>query len=332
MSVDSIINSWKKNKFSPLNLFHGEEDFFIDELISFAEGKILTPEEASFNLTVFYGKDAEWTQVVNACKRYPMNADRQVVILKEAQMMNGIDKLEAYTENPLATTLFIIAHKGKTMDKRTRVYKLIDKSGTIFLSNKVPEYQLPKWIEDYVSAKGIGISSKAISMMASHIGNELSRVVNELDKLSINIKNKTQIDESDIEKYVGISREFNVFELQNAIMNKDMATALKIVQYFEATPKENPIHKILPALYAFVSKLHAAYGLPNKTEQDLRALFYNNSSAAKQASVAMKNYGYAGVERMILLLQHYNLKSLGMGDTGTEDASLMKEMVVKMMI
>jgi DNA polymerase-3 subunit delta len=332
MSVDSIINSWKKNKFSPLNLFHGEEDFFIDELVSYAEGKILTPEEASFNLTVFYGKDAEWTQVVNACKRYPMNAERQVVILKEAQMMNGIDKLEAYAENPLSTTLFIIAHKGKTMDKRTRVYKLIDKSGTIFLSNKVPEYQLPKWIEDYVSAKGIGISSKAISMMASHIGNELSRVVNELDKLSINIKNKTQIDESDIEKYVGISREFNVFELQNAIMNKDMATALKIVQYFEATPKENPIHKILPALYAFVSKLHAAYGLPNKTEQDLRGLFYNNSSAAKQAGVAMKNYGYAGVERMILLLQHYNLKSLGMGDTGTEDASLMKEMVVKMMI
>jgi DNA polymerase-3 subunit delta len=332
MSVDSIINSWKKNKFSPLNLFHGEEDFFIDELISFAEGKILSQEEASFNLTVFYGKDAEWTQVVNACKRYPMNAERQVVILKEAQMMNGIDKLEAYAENPLSTTLFIIAHKGKTMDKRTRVYKLIDKSGTIFISNKVPEYQLPKWIEDYVSAKGIGISSKAISMLASHIGNELSRVVNELDKLSINIKNKSQIDESDIEKYVGISREFNVFELQNAIVNKDMATALKIVQYFEATPKDNPIHKILPALYAFISKLHAAFGMPNRTEQDMRALFYNNPSAAKQAGVAMKNYGYAGVERMILLLQHYNLKSLGMGDTGTEDASLMKEMVVKMMI
>lgn len=332
MSVESIINSWKRSKFTPLNLFHGEEDFFIDELVSFAEGQILSLEEASFNLTVFYGRDADWTQVVNACKRYPMNADRQVVILKEAQMMNGIDKLEAYVENPLSTTIFIIGYKEKKMDKRTRVYKLIEKSGIIFLSNKVPEYQMPRWIEDYVSSKGIGISSNAISMLANHIGNELSRVVNELDKLSINIKNKTLIDEADIEKYVGISREFNVFELQSAIVNKDMTTALKIVQYFEATPKENPIHKILPALYAFISKLHAAFGMPNRSEQDMRALFYNNSNSAKLAGVAMKNYGYAGVERMIMLLQHYNLKSLGLGDTGTEDASLMKEMVVKMMI
>ena len=332
MSVESIINAWKKNKWDTLYLFHGEEDFFIDELVKHAETQILSPADAEFNLSVFYGRDAEWTQVVNACKRYPMNAEKQIVILKEAQMMSGIDKLEAYVENPLSSTMLIISFKGKTMDKRTRVFKLIEKTGTIFLSNKVPDYQLPKWIEDYVQTKGIGISQKAIGMLASHIGNELSRVVNELDKLSVNIHNKSQIDESDVEKYVGISREFNVFELQQAIMIKDLPTALKIVQYFEATPKENPIHKILPALYSFIAKLHAAYGLPNLSEQNLKPLFYHNPVAAKQAAIALKNYGYAGVERMLLLLQHYNLKSLGMGDSGTEDASLMKEMVVKMMI
>jgi len=332
MSVESILGSWKKKNFDPLYLFHGEEDFFIDQLMNYAEKHILSEEDAAFNLSVFYGKDADWTQLVNACRRYPMFAERQVVIIKEAQLMSGIEKLDAYTDNPLSSTVFIVGHKGKTMDKRLKLFKCFEKKGNVFVSNKVPDYQLPGWIESYVSNNGISISHKAVVMLADHIGNDLSRVVNELEKLSINIKNNKQIDEADVEKYVGISREFNVFELQAAIVNKDMAGALKIIQYFEATPKENPIHKILPALYAFISKLHAAFGIPNPTDQQLRGLFYNNINSAKQAMTAMKNYGYPGVERMLLLLQHYNLKSLGMGDGGTEDASLMKEMVIKMMI
>ncbi len=330
MSAEKILSEWQKKVFKNIYWLEGEEDYYIDMIVDYAEHKILDESEAGFNLTVFYGKDADWASVVNACKRYPMFAERQVVLLKEAQQMKDIDKLESYVENPLGSTIFVVAHKTKTLDKRGKLYKALKKSAELFTSEKVKDYKLQEWIGNYVRSQGYAISSKAISLLDEHIGNDLNRIVNEIEKLALNLKGRKDITEDDIEKYIGISKEYNVFELQAAIAKKDMAKAIKIIQYFEGNPKAGPIQMVLPALYASFSKVYTVFGMPDKSEAALKPHFYFNGNAVKTALETIHNYGYEGIERILLLLHHYNLKGVGIGDTGTPDASLMKEMVVKM--
>lgn len=337
MSAEKIISEWQKKIFRNIYWLEGEEDYYIDMVMNYAEHNILDAAEAGFNLTVFYGKDADWAAVINACKRYPMFAERQVVLLKEAQQMKDLEKLESYILNPLSSTIFVVAHKTKTVDKRGKLYKLLKKSAEIFTSEKIKDYKLQEWIAEYVKSKGFKINARAISLLDEHIGNDLTRIANELEKLALNLKAKTglpgekqEITEDDIERYIGISKEYNVFELQAAIAKKDLAAAVKILQYFEGNPKAGPIQMVLPALYASFSKIYTVFGLQDKSESALKSHFYGNPFAAKSAMVAINNYGYEGIERILLLLHHYNLKGVGVGDTGTPDASLMKEMVVKM--
>lgn len=332
MSVDKIINSWKQKKFKPVYWLQGEEDYFIDQLVNFAEHEILSEAEAGFNLTVIYGRDGDWATVINACRRYPMFAEKQVVILKEAQQMKEIDQLEAYVSSPLSSTIFIVAHKGKAIDKRTKLHKTIQAHAEVFNSDKIKDYKIGEWIGETVKSKGLSISPKCISMLEEHIGNDLSRIANEIDKLTLNLAGKKTIDEDDIEKYIGISKEYNVFELQDAIVRKDMMKAMKIINYFDSNPKAVPIQMALPALYAFTSKVYAAFGMNDQSDNALKPLFYFNPNSVQQAKIMMKNYGYNGVERLIMLLHQYNLKSIGIGDTGTDGPTLMKEMVAKMML
>ncbi len=330
MSAQKIIGEWQKQVFKNIYWLEGEEDYYIDMIVDYAEHKILNEAEAGFNLTVFYGKDANWADVVNACKRYPMFAERQVVVLKEAQQMKDIEKLESYVEHPLNSTIFVVAHKTKTLDKRGKLYKLLKKSAEIFTSEKIKDYKLQEWIGEYVRSQGYKINAKAISLLDEHIGNDLNRIVNEIEKLALNLKGKKDITEDDIERYIGISKEYNVFELQAAIAKKDLAKAIKIIQYFEGNPKAGPIQMVLPALYASFSKVYTVFGMPDRSEAALKPHFYFNGNAVKSALETINNYGYDGIERILLLLHHYNLKGVGVGDTGTSDASLMKEMVVKM--
>lgn len=332
MSAEKIIDDWNKKNFKNVYWLEGEEDYYIDLIMDYAEHKILDEAEAGFNLTVFYGKDAEWATVLNACKRYPMFAERQVVLLKEAQQMKDIDKLESYIENPLSSTIFVVAYKTKTLDKRSRLYKLLKKSAEIFTSEKIKDYKLQEWIGEYVRSQGYKINAKAISLLDEHIGNDLNRIVNEIDKLALNLKGKKDITEDEIEKFIGISKEYNVFELQAAIARKDLAKAIKIIQYFEGNPKAGPIQMVLPALYASFSKVYTIFGMKDKSEAALKPHFYFNSNAVKNALESANNYGYHGIERILLLLHQYNLKGVGVGDTGTSDASLMREMVVKMIV
>lgn len=332
MSAEKILSGWKQQKFQPVYWLQGEEEFYIDELVNYAEHQLLPPSEAAFNLTVFYGRDAEWASVLNACKRYPMFAEKQVVLIKEAQHMKDIEKLESYIAAPLKSTIFIVAYKGKSLDKRTKLHKLILAEAELFNSEKVKDYKVQEWIAGLVESKGYKIQPKGIAMLEEHIGNDLSRIANEIDKLSLNLAGKKNIEADDIEKYIGISKEYNVFELQDALARKDLPKALKILNYFQSNPKAVPIQQALPALYAFISKTYAAFGMPDKSDNALKPLFYFNVNALQQGKLMMKNYGYAGVERMLLLLHHYNLKSVGIGDTGTPGPLLMKEMVAKMMV
>jgi DNA polymerase III subunit delta len=261
-----------------------------------------------------------------------MFAERQVVLLKEAQQMKDIEKLETYIESPLASTIFVVAYKGKTLDKRTKLHKLLKTSAEILLSEKIKDYKIADWIKEYIASKQLTISDKAVKLLEEHIGGDLSRIVNELEKLSVNLKGKTNITEDDIETYVGISKEYNVFELQAAIAKKDLAKALTIIQYFNANPKAGPIQMVLPALYSSFSKIYTVFGMADKSEAALKPVFYFNTTAVKNALDTIKAYQYEGIERILLLLHHYNLKSVGVGDTGTDDAFLLKEMVVKMIM
>lgn len=331
MSVEKIIGDWKNKLFKPIYWLEGEEDYYIDLLMNYAEHKILPESEAGFNLSVFYGKDANWTEVVNACMRYPMFAEKQVVLLKEAQQMKDLEKLENYIKAPLASTVFIISHKEKTINKTTKLGKYIKKESELFISDKIRDYKLVEWVTDYLKSQDFTMSSKAILLLTEHLGNDLSRIVNELEKLTLNIGQRKSITEDDIEKYVGVSKEYNAFELQAAMSKKDLVKAMQIIQYFESNPKAAPIQLVLPALYGFFSKLYAIFGMPDKSEAALRPLFYNNPYAVKEAMATIKMYGYEGIERSLLLLHDYNLKSIGVNSNGTSDASLLKEMVVKMM-
>jgi DNA polymerase III subunit delta len=329
MSAETIINSWKKQQFRPLYWLEGEEEYHIDKVMDYAEQHLLTEAEKGFNLTIFYGKDADWAQVVNACRRYPMFAERQVILLKEAQQMRDIDKLEAYIENPLVSTIFVVAYKEKKVDGRTKLAKLLKEKGELLSTKKMYDNQLPDWTQDMVRQKGFGIGQKALLLLVDHVGNNLTRLENEVDKVVINLGSRKEITEDDIEEYIGISKEYNVFELQEALARKDLGKAIKIIQYFEGNPKAGPIQMILPSLYNFFSKTFMVFGVGSKDEKTVASAIGVHPFFVKDYLRAASLYQYPGAERAILLLHQYNLRSIGVHDSGTPDADLLKEMVYK---
>jgi len=329
MSYEKIIAEWKKKVYKPFYWLEGEEEYFIDKVVDYAEHNILSEAEKGFNLTVFYGKDAAWPDVINASRRYPMFSERQVVLLKEGQQMKDIDKLESYIENPLSSTILVISYKEKKIDGRTKFAKMIKEKGVLLSTKKIYESQLPQWAEEMVNSRGYEISRKALMLLVDHIGNDLNRIENEVEKILVNLGKRKTISEDDIEEFIGISKEFNVFEFQNALAAKDLSNCIRIVQYFEANPKAAPIQLIFPSLYSFFSKLYMIHGLNSRDEKTVAASTGINPFFVKDYLKAVSAYSFPQVEKAILLLNQYNLKSVGVSDAGTEDASLLKEMVYK---
>jgi DNA polymerase-3 subunit delta len=332
MSVEKIIAEWQKSKFKPVYWLEGEEEYYIDKAMDYAEHRILTESESSFNLTVFYGRDAYWADVINACRRYPMFAERQVVLLKEAQHMRDIEKLEAYVDNPLSSTVFVVSYKDKKVDGRTKFAKTLKEKGVMVSTKKMYDNQLPEWTQELLQSKGLSITPKGLALLVDHIGNDLSRIENEIDKLSVNLGKRKSITEEDIEEFIGVSKDFNVFELQGALAKKDLPKAIRIIQYFEANPKAAPIQLVLPSLYSFFSKVFMIFGAGSHEEKSVATAIGVSPYFIKDYMQAANLYKYEGVERVLLLLHNYNLKSVGVNDAGTPDASLLKEMVVKMVV
>ncbi|HVM89170.1 MAG TPA: DNA polymerase III subunit delta [Puia sp.] len=330
MSVEKIIDNWKKKIFKPVYWFEGEEGYYIDKLVDYAEHHILSESESSFNLSIFYGKDADWVSVINACRRYPMFAEKQVVLLKEAQQMRDIDKLEPYIDNPLHSTVFVVSYKEKKVDGRSKLAKLLKEKGEVLTTKKMYDNQLPEWTSGLVHSKGCTISQKALMLLVDHIGNDLSRIENEIDKILVNLGSRKNISEDDIEEFVGVSKEYNVFELQDALVKKDLPKAVCIIQYFEANPKAAPIQLVLPSLYNFFSKTYMIFSQMGNDEKTIAANIGVNPYFIKDYMAAARNYGYEGVEAALLLLHEYNLRSLGVNSIAQEDSALLKEMVVKM--
>lgn len=330
MDVATILQSWTKGQFSPFYWLEGEEDFFIDQLTTAAEKTILSPEESAFNCTVFYGKDTSWADVVNQCRRYPMFAERQVVILKEAQQLRDIEKLEPYFEQPLTSTILVIAYKEKKLDNRKKVARLIKEKGTFVSFKKLNEKEVAAWIEQRLAAKEQKITPRALLLMVDHLGSELSKVEQELEKLQLNCSPGSVIDEDLIEQFVGVSKEFNVFELQTALAQKDFLKAFRIIQYFKQNPKAAPLQLILPLLYSFFSKVYMLFGADTSDDRSLAGQLGIPPFSIRNYKEAARLYGYQGTELTLLLLHQYNLKSVGVGATSTEDSSLLKELIFKM--
>ena len=330
MTPEKIIADIEKARFKPIYWLEGEESYFIDQVIDYAEHRLLTPEEAGFNLMIFYGRDAAWPDVVNACRRYPMFAEKQVVIIKEAQDLKGIDKLESYVEKPLSSTLLFVAYKGKKVDGRTKMAKLLKEKAVFMSAKKMYDSALPEWTANMISQKGFTVTKKALALLIDHIGNDLNRLSNEIDKLALNLSGRKQITEDDIERYVGVSKDFNVFELQQAIAGRDLYKAIRIVQYFASNPKAAPLQLVFPSLYNFFSKVQVLYTVPSKDEKEIAAAIGANAWFVKDYIATASKFQYNEIEKLLLLLYEYNLRNLGVNDAGTGDAGLLKEMVVKM--
>jgi DNA polymerase-3 subunit delta len=330
MTLEKILADLKKHSYKPIYWLEGEEEFFIDQVIEYAEKNILSESEAGFNLTIFYGRDTSWPDLFNTCRKYPMFSDKQVVILKEAQAMKDVEKLEAYVDKPLSSTLLFVAYKGKKIDGRTKLAKLLKDKAVLLTTKKKYDTELPEWTSDLVKAKGYSITNKALFLLIDHIGNDLSRLNNEINKLILNLQERKNITEDDVETFVGISKEFNVFELQQAIANKDLYKAIRIIQYFESNPKAAPIQLIFPSLYNYFSKVQMIYSVPSRDEKSVAAAIGVNSYFVRDYLQTAMKFSNQEIEKVLLLLHQYNLKGIGINDIGSTDAMLLKEMTVKM--
>ena len=330
MTLEKILSELKKGTYKPVYWLEGDEEFFIDQVINFAEHSILSEAEAGFNLSVFYGRDTNWTDLLNTCRKYPMFSERQVVILKEAQSMKDIDKLESYIDKPLSSTVFFVAYKNKKVDGRTKLAKLLKEKAVLLTTKKLYDSDLPEWTSELIKSKGFSITNKALYLIIDHIGNDLSRLNNEVDKLVLNLSGRKNITEDDIEQFVGVSKEFNVFELQQAIASKDLYKAIRIIQYFEANPKAGPLQLIFPSIYNFFSKVQMIHSVPSRDDRSIATAIGVNAFFVKDYIQTAQKFSNTEVEKVLLLLHHYNLKGIGINDAGSSDAMLLKEMVVKM--
>jgi DNA polymerase-3 subunit delta len=331
MPTAKIIANWKNKVYDAVYWLEGEEPFYIDQVVEFAEKQLLPEAEQAFNLSIFYGKDADWAEIINACKRYPVFAEKQVVIIKEAQYMGQIEKLLPYIENPLSSTILIVAHKDKNVDGRSALAKALKTKSVHVSTKKMYDNKLPEWVMGFIKERGFQINPKAVQIIVDHIGNDLSRIQNELDKLIINIGDRKNITEDDIEKYIGISKEYNAFEFQDAVAQKNFSKAIKMIQYFESNHKAAPIQLILPTLYAFFNKLYSIYGLGTQDERRIASEVGIAPFLVKNYMAATRHYSYGKVEHILLLIHEYNLRVLGINDASNSDADLLKELVIKIM-
>jgi len=339
MTAADIIKDLKAKKFKPVYLLHGEEPYFIDQVIDYMEENILTEMEKGFNQTVLYGKDTDMATILNAAKRYPMMSDYQLIIVKEAQDLKwGKDDtagnkeaefVQHYFERPLESTILVLGYKYANFDKRKKLYKAITKSGVIFQSDPVREYNLAQWIEGLVKEKGYKIAPQAAALMAEYLGADLSKIANEVEKLMLNISKETTIDTTHVQKNIGISKEYNVFELQKAIVQRNVFKCNQIINYFADNPKANPMVMVLASLNSYFTKVLKYHYLPNK--HDAAKELGVSPYFVKDYEAAARSFDFNKTVYLISLFRSYDLKSKGVESTGnTTDGELLKELIFKM--
>lgn len=330
--VKQIITDIKNRNFKPIYFLMGEEPYYIDNISKYIESQVLTEEEKGFNQMVLYGRDVSIEDVVGHAKRYPMMSEYQVVIVKEAQdLSRHIEKLVDYAENPQPTTILVFNYKYKTIDKRKKLYKTLKKSGVIFEGKKLYDNQVGDWIRRVLSGQNYTISPKAAQMLAEFLGTDLSKISNELEKLKIILPEGTQITPEHIEQNIGISKDYNNFELQKAVGARDFVKANQIIKYFGLNPKDNPMVVTVSLLYSFFSKLLHLHGLNDKSPRSVTAALKINPYFANEYIAAARNYPMKKVSAIIATLREFDVKSKGVGSNAVSQSDLLKEMMVKIM-
>lgn len=328
--VTRIVNDIKQGNIKPIYFLMGEEPYYIDKLTEYIENSILSEDEKGFNQMVLYGRDVTIEDVLANAKRYPMMADRQVVIVKEAQELHRtIEKLEHYAENPQPTTVLVFAYKYKTLDKRKKITKLLEKQGMLFESKKMYENQVADWIKRVLSGKGYAIEPKAAAMLVEFLGNELTRISNELDKLTIIVPEGTAITPKVIEDNIGFSKDYNVFELRKALGERDQLKAYKIADYFAQNPKDNPLVMTVGLVFGFFLQLLQYHGLPDKSPGNVAKALKVNPYFVKDYDIAFRNYPMKKVSAIVAALRDIDVKSKGVGANNVSQGDLLKEMLVK---
>lgn len=331
MTFEEIIGNLQKKIYHPVYFLMGEETYFIDKISDYIADNVLTEAEKGFNQTVLYGKDLEPNTIIGNARRFPMMANHQVIIVREAQNIKKIEDLEPYVKNPLNSTILVINYKYKTLDKRKTFPKLIDQKGVLFESKKIYDNQLPTWITTYLKSQQYTISPQAAAMIAEYLGTDLSKVANELDKLIISLPVGTQITPDHIEKNIGISKEFNVFELQNALGERDLLRSNRIINYFGANPSSNPVTVVVSALFSYFSKLLNYHFLEDKSQNNVASVLQVHPFFVKNYVAAAKNYNIKKLVEIVSILREYDMKSKGWGNVSASQADLQKEMIYRIL-
>ncbi len=332
MDYQQLIQSLKKKEFQPLYLLEGNEPYHIDRVARYFESNTLAEAERAFNQLVFYGKDTDPKTLIDAACRYPMMAPFQLILLKEAQDMKQLAELQPYIERPVPTTILVICHKYKKLDSRTKFGKLLKQKAVHYESKKLYDNQLPDWISRYLKEKQLEIQPAAAALIAEYLGTELSKVSNELDKLVLNVPAGSTIGAQQVMDNIGISKNYNVFELQKALGQRDVLKANRIINYFIANPKKNPLVMVIGLLYNYFSKVYMLQYLSNTPDNELAgALNLRSSYFLKDYKLAARNYPLPKTQQVIHLLSCYDLKSKGVDNPGTADGELLKELVYRIL-
>jgi DNA polymerase-3 subunit delta len=339
MTAAEIIKDIKSKKYKPVYLLHGDEPYFIDQVGNYMEHHLLPDAEKGFNQTVVYGRDTDIMTVLNAAKRYPMMADYQLVMVKEAQDLKwgkddddkkAINPILNYLDNPLKSTILVFCYKYGKFDKRKKTYKAIEKNGLVFESNTLYDNKVPAWIEGHVKERGYVIDQQASLMLSEYLGNDLSKIANELDKLMLNVSAGQEITLKHIQENIGISKEYNVFELQAALAKKDVVKVNRIINYFESNPKSNPMVLIMGNLYNYFSKVLALHYVKDRSQQNVAREIGVNPFFVKDYEQAARSFDHGKSMQIISLLREYDLKSKGV-DSTADHGELMKELMFKIL-
>jgi DNA polymerase-3 subunit delta len=331
ISFENLLSDLKNQIYYPVYLLHGEESYFIDAVSDYIEQHVLSEMEKEFNQTITYGKDSNVMTLVSYAKRFPMMANYQVLIVKEAQDLEKIEDFQSYIEHPLTSTILVLCHKYGKLDKRKGLFKAIEKQGVAFESAKLYDNKVPEWIHNYLRQRKYAITPKAAELLTEFLGADLGKIVNELQKLLINIPEGTEITEDYVEKNIGISKDFNVFELQKALARKDVMKANQIIFHFAANLRENPLVKVIPILYSYFSKVLTYHYLPDKSKNSVAAALSVNPFFVADYQQAARSFPVAKTISVISLLREYDLKCKGVDNASAGDGELMKELIFRIL-
>jgi DNA polymerase-3 subunit delta len=324
---DQIQDELKRGDIKPVYFLAGEEAFFIDTIVSFLENMVIPEEQRGFDQTVLYGKETDVATIIEFAKRFPMIAEKQLIVVKEAQHLRNIDQLESYLNQPQPTTVLVIAYKYKKVDKRKSFAKTLQKKAVFYESKKLYDSQVPSWIETWLVARNYRTNFKTAALLTEFLGNDLGRIANELQKLMIVLPPGSMIDEEAVETNIGISKDFNNFELQKALIEKNALKSYQIAQYFGANPRNNPLVVTVGTLYAFFSKLLIYHSLRDKNRKAVASSLGVNPYFVKDYEMAAHHYPLRKSVQIIRDLRKCDLRSKGVGNTTTTDAELLKELI-----